>query len=173
MPIYKVGTTKKDGLQKYRVRINYIANDGNYKQITRSVYGIDVAKDLERRLENEIKVQKEMPVKKMTVRELYNEYIAVKKYEVREITLYRSNNMIKRYILPILEDVRIDKLTTQVLQDWKLSMEERNLALATKRNVFTELRTMLNYAVRMEYIPRHQLAKVRKFQRRIGYQKGN
>lgn len=77
--------------------------------------------------------------------------------------------MIKRYILPILEDVRIDKLTTQVLQDWKLSMEERNLALATKRNVFTELRTMLNYAVRMEYIPKHQLAKVRKFQRRIGY----
>lgn len=65
--------------------------------------------------------------------------------------------------MPILEDVRIDKLTTQVLQDWKLSMEERNLALATKRNVFTELRTMLNYAVRMEYITKHQLSKVRKF----------
>ena len=42
-------------------------------------------------------------------------------------------------------------------------MEERNLALATKRNVFTELRTMLNYAVRMEYITKHQLSKVRKF----------
>lgn len=65
--------------------------------------------------------------------------------------------------MPILEDVRIDKLTTQVLQDWKLSMEERNLTLATKRNVFTELRTMLNYVVRMEYIPKHQLSKVRKF----------
>ena len=101
--------------------------------------------------------------RKLTVKQLYDEYIAVKKYEVREITLYRSDNMIKRYILPILEDVRIDKLTTQVLQDWKLSMEERNLALATKRNVFTELRTMLNYAVRMEYIPKHQLSKVRKF----------
>ena len=104
-----------------------------------------------------------MPTKKMTVKQLYDEYIAVKKYEVREITLYRSDNMIKRQILPILEDVRIDKLTTQVLQDWKLSMEERNLTLATKRNVFTELRTMLNYVVRMEYIPKHQLSKVRKF----------
>ena len=120
MPIYKVGNIKKDGLQKYHVRINYVADNGKKKQITRSVYGIDVAKDLERRLENEIKVQHEMPTKKMTVKQLYDEYIAVKKYEVREITLYRSDNMIKRYILPILEDVRIDKLTTQVLQDWKL-----------------------------------------------------
>ena len=163
MPIYKVGNIKKDGLQKYHVHINYVADNGQKKQITRSVYGIDVAKNLERRLENEIKVQHEMPTKKMTVKQLYDEYIAVKKYEVREITLYRSDNMIKRQILPILEDVRIDKLTTQVLQDWKLSMEERNLTLATKRNVFTELRTMLNYVVRMEYIPKHQLSKVRKF----------
>lgn len=67
MPIYKVGNTKKDGLQKYHVRINYVADNGQKKQITRSVYGIDVAKDLERRLENEIKVQHETPIKKMTI----------------------------------------------------------------------------------------------------------
>ncbi len=89
MPIYKVGNTKKDGLQKYHVRINYVANDGKKKQI--------------------------------------------------------------------------DKLSTQVLRNWKISMEERNLSLTTKRNVYTELRTMLNYAVRMEYIPKHQLAKVGNF----------
>lgn len=65
--------------------------------------------------------------------------------------------------------MKIDKLSTKTLQDWKISMEKRNLALTTKRNVFTELRTMLNYAVRMEYIPKHQLTKVRKFQRRFSY----
>lgn len=164
MPIYKVGNTKnKDGLQKYHVRINYVADNGEKKQITRSVYGIDVARDLERKLENDIKVKCEMPVRKMTIKQLYDEYISVKKYEVREITLYRSDRMLKRYILPILEDVRIDKLSSKVLQDWKISMEERNLSLTTKRNVFTELRTMLNYAVRMEYIPKHQLSKVGNF----------
>lgn len=163
MPIYKVGNIKKDGLQKYHVRINYVADNGQKKQITRSVYGIDVAKDLERRLENEIKVQKEIPIKKMTVRQLYDDYMAVRKYEVREATLYRTDNILKYYILPILENVRIDKLSIQVLQDWKLSMEERNISLQTKKNVYGELRTMLNYAVKMEYIPRHQLAKVRKF----------
>lgn len=164
MPIYKVGNTKnKDGLQKYHVRINYVADTGEKKQITRSVYGIDVARDLERKLENDIKVKCEIPVRKMTIKQLYDEYISVKKYEVREITLYRSDRMLKRYILPILEDVRIDKLSSKVLQDWKVSMEERNLSLTTKRNVFTELRTMLNYAVRMEYIPKHQLGKVGNF----------
>lgn len=164
MPIYKVGNTKnKDGLQKYHVRINYVADNGEKKQITRSVYGIDVARDLERKLENDIKVKCEIPVRKMTIKQLYDEYISVKKYEVREITLYRSDRMLKRYILPILEDIRIDKLSSKVLQDWKISMEERNLSLTTKRNVYTELRTMLNYAVRMEYIPKHQLSKVGNF----------
>ncbi len=164
MPIYKVENTKnKDGLQKYHVRINYVADNGEKKQITRSVYGIDVARDLERKLENDIKVKCEMPVRKMTIKQLYDEYISVKKYEVREITLYRSDRMLKRYILSILEDVRIDKLSSKVLQDWKISMEERNLSLATKRNVYTQLRAMLNYAVKMEYIPKHQLAKVGNF----------
>ena len=163
MPIYKVENTKKNGLQKYHVRINYINDNGQKKQITRVAYGIDVAKDLERQLENQIKVQHEIPIKKITVKELYNDYVAVRKYEVREATLYRSNNILKYYILPILEDVRIDKLSIQVLQDWKVSMEERNISLQTKKNVYGELRAMLNYAVKMEYIPRHQLAKVRKF----------
>ena len=44
MPIYKVENTKKDGLQKYYVRINYVTDNGQKRQITRSVYGIDVAK---------------------------------------------------------------------------------------------------------------------------------
>ena len=154
---------------KNNVRINYVADNGQKRQMTRSVYGIDVAKNLEKQLENEVKVQQETPIKKMTVKQLFEEYISVKKYEVREITLEKSSRIIKRYILPILKDVRIDKLSTRVLQDWKISMEKRNLAITTKRNVFTELRTMLNYAVRMEYIPKHQLAKVRKFQRRFSY----
>ena len=67
-----------------------------------------------------------MPIKKMTVKQLFDEYISVKKYEVREITLEKSSRIIKRYILPILKDVKIDKLSTKTLQDWKISMEKRN-----------------------------------------------
>jgi len=169
MPIYKTGKTKKEGLQKYCVRINYVADSGEYKQITRTAYGIDRAKYVERQLEHEIKIQREMPVKKMTVKQLFDDYISIKKYEVRESTLDKSKRMLEYYVLSTLENIRIDKLSIKILQDWKISMEKKKLALTTKRNIFTELRTMLNYAVRMEYIPKHQLSKVRQFQRYLGY----
>ena len=173
MPIYKIGKDKKEGLQKYCVRINYIAENGAYKQITRTAYGIDVAKGLERQLEYEIKEQQEIPIKKMTVRQLFDEYISVKKYEVRETTINKTERTIKWYVLPILENVRIDKLSVNTLQEWKISIEKTSLAFQSKKNVFTELRTMLNYAVRMEYIPKSPLSKVREFQRPFGNQKGN
>ena len=161
MPIYKAGSAKKEGLQKYSVRINYIADSGEYKQITRTAYGIDVAKGLERQLEYEIKEQQEIPIKKMTFRQLFDEYISVKKYEVREITLYRAKKLFEYYILLILGNIRIDKISVKILQEWKISIEKRDLALKTKKNIYSELRTMLNYAVRMEYIPKHNLSKVR------------
>ncbi len=124
------------------MRINYLDNNGQKKQMTKVAYGIDVAKDLERRLENKIKVQHEMPTKKMTVKQLYDDYVTVTKYEVRETTLDKRKRIISRYILPILKDVKIDKLSTKVLQDWKLSMEERDISLQIKKNVYGELRTM-------------------------------
>ena len=36
MPIYKANGKNKDGLQKYFIRINYIDNRGEYKQLTRT-----------------------------------------------------------------------------------------------------------------------------------------
>lgn len=49
MPIYKM-KGKKEGKQKYRVRINYIDSLGNAKQMDRVAYGLDEAKQLEREL---------------------------------------------------------------------------------------------------------------------------
>ena len=164
MPIYKVDKIKNnEGLQKYRVRVNYNDELGHKKQLTRVAYGIDAAKDMERRLEFQIKTEHEMPVKKITLQELFNDYIETKKFEVRETTLDKSKRIINYYILPILKDVYIDKLTVTVLKKWKLSMEKRKLSVVTKNNVYTELRAMLNYAVRMEYIQKHQLNKVGNF----------
>jgi len=162
MPIYKIKNTKKEGLQKYMVRINYVADNGTYETITRTAYGIDVAKDIERRLEYEIKQQREMPIKKITVKQIFDEYISIKKYEVRETSLDKTKRILEYHVLPTLAGIRIDKLSTKVLQEWKIAIEEKGLALTTKQNIFTEIRTMLNYAVRMEYIPKHQLSKVRK-----------
>lgn len=162
MPIYK-SNGKKDGLQKYNVRINYVSESGQAKQLTRVAYGLDAAKDLERRLLHDLKSNGENSVRKMTVRQLFEEYAAVKKYEVRQSTYDKTVRTFAYYIFPTLADVCIDKLSAKILQDWKISLEERDLALKTKKNVYSELRTMFNYAVRMEYLSKSPLVKVGNF----------
>lgn len=162
MPIYKL-TGKRDGLQKYNVRVNYMSDSGKPKQLTRTAYGLDAAKEMERRLEHDCKVKGEMPIKKMKVKELFDEYIKFKQYEVRETTLDKTSRIFRCHILPMLADIRIDKLSAKILQEWKVSLEEQGLVLNTKKNVFGEFRTMLNYALRMEYIPNNPLKKVGNF----------
>ena len=49
MPIYKT-KEKRDGLSKYRVRINYIDDSGKNRSLTRIAYGLAAAKELEAKL---------------------------------------------------------------------------------------------------------------------------
>jgi integrase len=170
MPIYKTNG-KKDGLQKYNVRINYISDNGEHKQLTRVAYGADSAKTLEMRLYNEIKEKCEMPVKKITLKELFDEYISNKKYEVREVTLVKTKRVLELHILPQLGKKRADKLAVQILQEWKISIENKSLGIVSKNNIYKELRTMLNYAVKMEYISKNPLLKVGNFKDAYAYKK--
>ena len=167
MPIYKADG-KKDGLQKYNVRVNYISDNGKPKQLTRTAYGSEAAKDLERRLISEIKDKGENPAKKMTVQQLFDKYAEAKQYEVRESTLDKARRNYAVYVQPTLANVRIDKLTVALLQDWKLSIEQRDLAVKTKKSAYNILRSILNYAVRLEYLPKNPLPKVGNFKDALG-----
>ena len=111
MPVYKVEGNKKDGLQKYNVRVNYVSNDGKPRQLTRTAYGLEAAKDLERKLTAEQKGKNgETPAKKMTIKRLYDEYMMAKKADVRLSTYEKCKAYLERYILPKLKDVRLDRL---------------------------------------------------------------
>ena len=79
MPIYKMDG-KKDGKQKYRVRINYIDSTGKSRRIDRVAYGKEEAKDLEHELTVNLR-EETMP--KMTLQQLHDEYVTVKSHEVR------------------------------------------------------------------------------------------
>ena len=94
MPIYKMDG-KKNGLQKYRVRINYTDKLGKPKQIDRVAYGKDDAKALEIRLINEFSGEGGA-VKRMSIAELVSEYLTSKKSEVRETSLDKTRRMLKR-----------------------------------------------------------------------------
>lgn len=160
MPIYKMTdkngkNIKKDGLQKYRVRINYTDSYGKAKQIDRVAYGADQAKQLELELSHKLNNQELSP--KMTIEQLFNEYIQAKKTEVRETSLDKTNRILKRYVLPAFKDIKIDKLTVPMVQNWKQSLSDEGLSITTRKNVYGEFRALINYAVKMEYINRNPI----------------
>ena len=161
MPINKVEGEKKDGLQKYRVRVNYIDRFGKYRQAERTAYGIDEAKRIEMELTNSSKGRGQS--KSMTVQALYDEYIAAKKHEVRETTLDKAEQILDTHVLGTMGGVKLDKLTVPVLQKWKLEIEGKGLALKTRRNIFAAFRSMLNYGVKMEHLPSNPMSRIGNF----------
>jgi len=160
MPIYKM-QGKKEGLQKYRVRVNYIDSMGTAKQIDRVAYGLDAAKDLERQLNYSLK--NEGVNKKMSLRTLYEEYIKAKSHEVRETSIEKYKQRLEDHVLPSLGNVAINKFTRPLLQQWKNEMEEKNLSLKMKQNVYSELRALFNYAVKMDYLSKNPLISLGNF----------
>lgn len=114
MPIYKI-EGKKDGKQKYRVRINFKDIQGKDKQIDRVVYGNTEAKELEASLTAEVKEQP--PETRITLQFLYDKYIAAKKYELRETSIYKMEHILKRHVLPFFEPENLPKLTVSRLQE--------------------------------------------------------
>ena len=160
MPFYKMNG-KRDGKQKYRVRINYLDSAGKPHQIDRVTYGLEEAKLLELQLAKE--VRDEAPAKRMTLRQLFDEYIKARKGSVRESTLDKSQRILKRHVLPELGGLRLQKLTSPVLMQWKMDMEQKGLAIVTRQNAYAEFHILLNYACRMEYLPKNPLDKVGNF----------
>ncbi|MCL2003987.1 MAG: site-specific integrase [Oscillospiraceae bacterium] len=171
MPIYKANG-KKDGLQKYNVRVNYISDSGQAKQLTRTAYGLEAAKELERRLASGVKDGSENTAKKMTVQQLFDEYEAAKQYEIRETTHDKNRRNYALYVKPTLAGIRIDRVTVALLQEWKRSIEQKGLHLNTKRHAYGIVRAILNYAVRMEYIPNSPLPKVGNFKEALSVKPG-
>ena len=170
MPIYKT-TGKKDGLQKYNVRINYVDNLGKSKQLTRIAYGSEAAKDLERQLTISIKAGDEIAIQSMTVHQLFEKHFNAKKYEIRESTLDKQMRNYGLYIRPIMENVRVDKLSISVLMDWKRYVDEKGLAISTKKTAYSLFRATLNFAVKMEFIERNPLLKAGNFKDTTGIKK--
>jgi integrase len=148
---------KKDGLQKYNVRINYTLTDGTQKQLTRSAYGSDAAKDLEQKLINEVGEKLDGSHGKTTIDQLFTEYIATKQHDVRKTTALRYEQVYELYIKANLADKKVCKVSIPMLQKWKNYVEGLEIGLVTRNHAYAVLRIILNYAVRMEYIPKNPL----------------
>ena len=160
MPITRV-EGKKDGKQKYRVRVNYTDSYGKAHQIERTAYGAAEAKQIEMQLKHQVK-ESSAP-QKMTVQQLFEEYIEAKRHEVRETTLDKTAGILSRDILPAMGKQRIDQLNISFLQNWKNNISARDISLRMKQNIYKEFCALLNYAVKMEYLPKNPLASLGNF----------
>ena len=162
MPIYKTNK-KRDGLFLYTVRVNYTDKNGKAHGLTRTAVGAEAAKLLESQLTAEYKAKQASPIERMTVGELAKKYLAAKYTEVRRSTAEKTERMLNRYVLPTMQKERIDRLNAQKLQEWKQSITTLGLAPKTQKNIYSEFRAMLNFAVKMEYLPRNPLLAVGNF----------
>ncbi len=162
MPIYKANGIK-DGKEKYIVRINYIADSGEAKQLTRVAYGSRVAKDLELRLHEKFKIKDEKPMRKITVQDLFDEFIEIKACELRKTSTERIKQAYTKHIAPTFNNYRIDRVTVKDIQDWKLSIEKKGLAFNTKKVLFKCFCSIMSHAVKMEYLQKNPLLKIGNF----------
>lgn len=160
MPIYKQ-KEKKDGLNKYLVRVNYTDSYGKHKQLTRTAYGKDEAKELERQLEKQVK-EKSL-VTDMTVRQLIEEFLKNSKADIRETTYRKYDKNFRLHITPHIGTVKLSKLNVKTLTDWKNDINDKKLALQTRKSIYSDFRAALNYAVKMEYLPINPINKVENF----------
>lgn len=152
---------KKNGLQGYRVRIRYTTPTGEVKQIERTAYGKAEAQAVEAQLINDMRVGDLR--EKVTVQDLYDKYMQVKKHSVRESSYDRSRRILERDILPTLGEIRLDKLTPVVLQSWKAEIAARDTSLNTKKGQYKELNAMLNFATKQGYLRSNPLLLVGPF----------
>ncbi len=159
MPIYKTGKVK-DGKLQYRVFINYVDSFGNYKKISKCVYGSSEAKLAEMELQRNIE-ENEIP-SNITVGQLIDKYLASMKPEIRESTYSKKCSILNNHILS-LGQVKLSKLNVPVLQNWKNEITEKNLSLRMKQNIYKELRALLNFAVKTDYLKANPLSKIGNF----------
>ncbi|MDR0248804.1 MAG: site-specific integrase [Oscillospiraceae bacterium] len=153
------GAKTKSGLQKYRVRINYTAVTGEYKQLTRVAIGFEQAKLLESTLTNEYRNRTKSGTgsAKLTLDGLYADFVKAKGLEVRESTLQTYSFKYAEMIRPMLGNTRIDRLSKSLLQDWKNGLGEKGYALSTRQGAYRLFNGLLEYATRLDYLPSNPL----------------
>lgn len=162
MPINRTGL-KKDGQMQYRVRVNYTDKTGKHCQIERTAYGRQAAQELEAKLKEQIAQPALAAPQGRTVQQLYDEYIISKASEVRQSTLAKHKSILTNHVLPTLGKLELTELTTPIMQDWKNTIAAKDLQIKMRQNTYKELRALLNYAVRLDYLLSNPLLKVGNF----------
>ena len=100
-------------------------------------YGKETAKEFERQLAYNLSDE---TIKKITLQQLYDEYIAVKKFEVRENSMRTIIGRLELYVLPKFKDYKLNKITSSELQKWKQYIETCTNAKKPKEKLLSSMK---------------------------------
>lgn len=155
MPIYKMAGAKRDGLQKYRVVVNYTAG-GKKRSVERLVYGKAQAENAE--AEIRAGINRKAPERRdrdadLTLRELLELYEREHGPEIRATTLAKKKSILNTHVMAKLGAVKLRELTPELLAGWRSGLNAEPLKTATKNGAFRELRALLNFAAERALLP--------------------
>ena len=163
MPIMKdKRVKKKDGVERYRVIHNYTDTNGTHKKVERLVWGKAEAQLVMRQLEDEYS-NKHVVTSKMKISELHAKYKEYHATQTKKSSHDKSMRTLRIHVLPIMEDCRLDRLSKERLVEWKNDISAKNLSIVTKRGIYQEFNSMLNYAVKLDYLPKNPLSSLGNF----------
>lgn len=161
MPIYKTNR-RKDGKQQYRVIINYTDSNGVYRKKEQIAYGYEAAHELEHHMQ--LKYCQSMgSLGQLAFTDFFEEYIEYKKHENRETTIAKAVEITRNHIIPYLGNIVMADITPQMIMEWKKEINRTSLSITTKRNCYTQLCAILNFALKMDAIHENPTFKVGNF----------
>lgn len=149
---------KKNGQLQYRVIVNTTDANGKSKKIEREVYGLAEAKEMERQLEAEYKDKHVVPTARMTIQELFEKFEVYHSHETRTSSHGKTTRNLRVHVLPTMANCRLDRLSKERLAEWKNEIAAKDLSLATKKGIYQAFNAMLNYAVKLDYLPKNPLS---------------
>lgn len=156
MPIYKITGEKKDGLQKYRIVVNYTDENGKKRTVERRECGKAQAERTEALLREKIiggaVTKEEVKARAITVKELAALYESEHGREIRATTLAKKKSVMDCYVLPFLGEKPVRTLCCDDLRKWRAWLNEKPLKANTKNGGYRELRALLNFAVNHGYL---------------------
>lgn len=167
MPIYKIDGKKKDGLQKYRVVVNYTANGGGKRTKERLVYGKAQAELAEAAIRDSLRDRRAEPEaqkpQELTFSQLYERFKKDRGGEIRASTGAKKASIVKNHLEPVFGTVKLLELSRDKILAWRADLNAQTMKVNTKNGIFRELRALLNYAVHQNLIPKSPLTGIRPF----------
>lgn len=167
MAIFKSKTSTKDG-RKWYYSVCYISANGERNRKKSKLYITKPeAQEAERLFLSNINSVKI----KLTLEEMYYQYIDYADESIKGSTKYCKKNRIKNHILNYFGKMNIHKITINTILAWKstinnatYSKKEKKYLLSYKRDLMKELRLLLNYGVDFCGLKENVASKINNFQ---------